>query len=169
MRPADFSARCGKGRKAASLLRAQPGFSPCGFAGYGSPSRLCARRAFFVSRRRFLPSVLASDVRFPAPLAQGSRGALLSVGGFAAGGGIIKKAPAKPCIYTFTLHKNSLAKAGAKPRFSPKLPHLLCIIYKNPPLRLCKKLKTEICINIRKNLLTMNNYACIIRSSPKKQ
>ena len=80
-----------------------------------------------------------------------------------------KKSPAKPCIYTFTLHKNSLAKAGAKPRLSPKLPHLLCIIYKNSPLRLCKKLKTEICINIRKNLLTMNNYACIIRTSTKKQ
>ena len=39
---ADFSAWGGKGRKAASLLRAQPGI----FRGTGSPSRLCAGRIF---------------------------------------------------------------------------------------------------------------------------
>ena len=44
---ANFSACGGKGRKAASLLRAQPVFFPWGFAGYGSPSRLCGGRIFF--------------------------------------------------------------------------------------------------------------------------
>ena len=41
LRRADLSAWGEKGRKAANLLRAQPGFSPWGFADYGSPSRFC--------------------------------------------------------------------------------------------------------------------------------
>ena len=52
---ADFSARGVKGRKAASLLRAQPGFSPWGFAGYGSPSRFCGGGFFRMGRKRGAP------------------------------------------------------------------------------------------------------------------
>ena len=45
---ADFSARGGKGRTAASLLRAQPGI----FRGTGSPSCLCGGGFFRTGRKR---------------------------------------------------------------------------------------------------------------------
>ena len=41
-----------KGRTAASLLRAQPGVSPWGFADYGSPNRLCGGADFFRMGRK---------------------------------------------------------------------------------------------------------------------
>ena len=47
-----FSHGAEKGRKAASLLRAQPGFSPWGFADYGSPSCLCGGGFFRTVRKR---------------------------------------------------------------------------------------------------------------------
>ena len=43
---ADFFARCGKGAQSGKPFAAQPGFSPWGFAGYGSPSRFCGGRIF---------------------------------------------------------------------------------------------------------------------------
>ena len=47
-----FPHKAEKGRKAASLLRVQPGFSPWGFADYGSPSRLCGGGFFRTGRKR---------------------------------------------------------------------------------------------------------------------